>query len=150
MIYPYRCNSCGGTREVIQKVTEDRMIPECCGAPMLRVFTVPMIQIDYQVPFVSHIDGTVISSKSQQREHMIKHGVVLYDEFAADLPSKKAAVLEQAFAGLKDEINEAITKVEQGYEPARSMATEDVQGGIDVVKINDLPKELKNDALVEV
>ncbi len=152
MIYPYRCQTCGASREVWQRLKDYEAGPEIpdCHGKMQRVFTVPMVQTDYQAPFVSHIDGEVISSKSQQREHMAKHGVVLYDDFAADLPSKRAAVLEAGFAGLKDEINEAITMVEQGFVPPRAQATEDEVGGIDVVNVNDLPKELKNEATVEV
>lgn len=155
MIYPYKCPGCGATKDVWQRLSEyiaAPIIPRHCGVPSQRVFTVPMVAPDYQSSFVSHIDGTVISSRSQQREHMAKHGVVLYDEIAPDLPRMRASCIEAQFADLKDDINVAIDKVVQGYVPPQQMvdgSVEDIEG-IDVLATDALPKELKSDALVEV
>lgn len=115
---------------------------------MQRVYTVPMVAADYQ-PFVSHIDGTVINSRSQQREHMARHGVVLYDDFASELPAKRAAVEAAAIKDIKSDIHEAITKVVDGYVPDQSMAGED-KTGIDVLQTRALPKELKSEVTAEV
>lgn len=119
MIYPYKCPGCGASQDVWQKLSEycaSPIIPEHCGVRMNRVFTVPMVAPDY-APFISHLDGTVINSRSAQREHMLRHNVQLFDDVASDLPAKRAAVTAEHFAGLKDHINEAITMVEQGYVP---------------------------------
>lgn len=119
MIYPYKCSGCGATQDVWQKLSEycaSPLIPDHCGVKMDRVFTVPMVAPDY-APFISHLDGSVINSRSAQREHMLRHNVVLYDEVASDLPAKRAAVTAAHFADLKDDINEVITMVEQGYKP---------------------------------
>lgn len=115
---------------------------------MQRVFTVPMMAADYQ-PFISHLDGSVINSRSQQREHMAKHGVVLYDDFVSELPAKRAAVAAGMVAEVKQDIHDAMTKVGQGYKPERLMAGEDGTG-IDVTQVHALPQELKNEVTVEV
>lgn len=88
---------------------------------MHRHYTVPMVAPDY-APFVSHVDGTVINSRSAQREHMARHGLMLHDDVAADLPSKRRAVVEAGFATLRDDINEALVKAEQGYRPETDTA----------------------------
>lgn len=105
---------------------------------MHRHFTVPMVAPDY-APFVSHVDGSVINSRSAQREHMARHNLMLHDDVAADLPAKRRAVLEAGFAGLKDDINEAMIMVEQGYKPETAVAivtegaSADFSEGIDVL-----------------
>ena len=152
MIYPYKCAGCGATQDVHQRLAAyiaSPAVPMHCGSPMQRVFTVPMMAADYQTPFVSHIDGTVINSRSQQREHMARHGVVLYDDFVSELPAKRAAVQAEAVKDIKSDIDEAITKVVQGYVPEHMAATEDVNG-IDVLQTHALPKELKSEVTVEV
>lgn len=157
MIYPYKCSVCGATEEVWQRLADyvaSPHIPVCLKfhGKMRRVFTVPMVAPDLSSPFVSHIDGSVISSRAEQKEHMARHGVVLYDEIAPDLPRKRAEVISAQFTDLKSDINESINKVLQGYEPKQQMvdgSADDVDG-IDVLKTDALPKELKNDVLVEV
>jgi len=75
-----------------------------------------MMAADYE-PFVSQVDGSVISSRSQQKEHMARHGVVLYDDIASELPVKRQAVMEAHFNSLREDAREAIAKVDQGYVP---------------------------------
>lgn len=151
MIYPYKCPGCGATEDVHQRLADyvaSPRIPEHCGVAMNRVFTVPMMAADYQ-PFVSHIDGSIINSRSEQKEHMARHGVVLYDDFVSELPRKRAAVAAEAVAEIKQDIHDAMTKVGQGYEPIQTMAGEDGTG-IDVLNTHALPKELKSEVTVEV
>lgn len=115
---------------------------------MDRVFTVPMMQTDYE-PFVSPIDGTVINSRSAHRNHMKQHGVVLYDDIVSELPARRAAIEAARVADIKDDVNEAITKVAQGYKPERAMVTDDAHG-IDVLNTHALPKELRSEVAIEV
>lgn len=155
MIYPYKCPGCGATKEVWQRLSDYTLspnIPEHCGVKSQRVFTVPMVAPDLQSPFKSHIDGSMISSRAEQKEHMARHGVVLYDDIAPDLPRKRAEAVAAQFADVKEDINEAINKVVQGYEPAQLTVDGSVEdiSRIDVLKTDALPKELKSDALVEV
>jgi hypothetical protein len=100
---------------------------------MHRHYTPPMLAPDYQ-PFVSHVDGSVINSRSAHREHMARHNLVLHDDVAADLPAKRRAVIEAGFADIKDDVHEAIMKVEQGYKPEVAVATVTESDGIDVVE----------------
>lgn len=128
-IYPYKCEKCGREEEVVQSISSYSKAPlrPVCHGEMRRVFTVPMIAPDYQQPFVSHLDGSVISSRSEQHEHMKKHGVVLYDDIASDIPRRKEEVLKAALSGIKDDAAEAFLKVEQGYKPQIGMASGSVK-----------------------
>lgn len=119
-LYPYRCDGCGATDTVYQSIkgySQAPIKPECCGNSMVRVITVPMIATDIQVPFQSTIDGTIISSKSQQREHMVKHGVVPFDDMASDFTRNKKAIQVAAVSGLKEAVIEAVGRVEAGEKP---------------------------------
>lgn len=120
-IYPYKCLVCGREKEVYQSIasySEAPDVPECCHEkPMMRVMTAPMVAADFQASFVSPIDGTVIASRAQQREHMLKHGVVHYDEIAPDIARNKKAMQEKAKVGVKQDLVEAMHRVEAGYKP---------------------------------
>lgn len=124
MIYPYKCSKCGAVEDVWQSLSDycaAPRIPEHCDGKMDRVFTVPMVAPDY-VPFVSHVDGSVINSRSSHREHMARHGLMLHDDVQADLPAKRKAVTEAHFATLKEDIHEAVAMVQQGYKPEQAVA----------------------------
>lgn len=148
MIYPYKCPTCGAVKDVWQKLKEYEFspnIPWHCGVQSQRVFTVPMVAPDYQ-PFISHVDGTVINSRSEHREHMLRHNLVMLDEVLPDVARNKKATHEAGFATLKDDIFEAAQMVEQGYKPDRAEAKvegntpeEWIENGIDMV--SSLPPE---------
>lgn len=123
-LYPYRCKGCGHEEVVWQSISsycESPKIPQCtpgiCEGPMERVITVPMIKTDEITPFVSTIDGTTITSKSQQREHMEKHGVVLFDDIAPEIESKRKAREKAAVADIKNDIVESVHMLEAGHKP---------------------------------
>lgn len=80
---------------------------------------------------------------------MLKHGVALYDDIASDLPRRQQEKVAAQVAEIRADVNESITKVLQGYVPAQSEAGQD-QSGVDVVNTHALPKEAKNDAVVDV
>jgi hypothetical protein len=84
---------------------------------MARVITVPMVAQDLQSSYVSPIDGSVISSRSQQREHMVKHGVVHYQEIAPDIERNRKARQAAAVADIKDDLIDALHRVEAGQKP---------------------------------
>jgi hypothetical protein len=84
---------------------------------MVRVITLPMIKTDEITPFASTIDGTMITSKSQQREHMDKHGVVLFDDIAPDIENKRKAREKAAVADIKDDIVDSLHMLEAGHKP---------------------------------
>lgn len=120
-IYPYKCLECGRTEEVIQSIasySEAPKRPTCCfGAGMLRVITAPMTSVDLQSPYVSPIDGSVITSRAQQKEHMLKHGVVHFNEIAPDFERNRKARQAAMTADLKQDLVESMHRVEQGHKP---------------------------------
>lgn len=126
-IYPYKCEFCGKVEEVHQRISEyskNPITPSCDGRPMRRVITAPMVVPDYQ-PFQSHIDGTVINSRSEQREYMARNGLVVYDDaLASGVVDKKKEIAAQAVADIKTDLVESLHKVDAGYKPQLEMADE--------------------------
>lgn len=74
--YDAKCNACGNIEEYSASwVERTTATPICCSLPMLAMFPAPRLTSD--VPeYRSVIDGTRISTRSQHRDHMAKHGVV--------------------------------------------------------------------------
>lgn len=120
-IYPYRCLECGRTEEVVQSIasySKSPQRPQCCfHGDMIRVITAPMTAPDLQSSYVSPIDGSLISSRAQQREHMMRHGVVHYNEIAPDIDRNRKARQAAAVADIKDDLAEAFHRVEAGHKP---------------------------------
>ena len=122
-IYPYKCNECGREQEVVQSIasyTKAPSRPLCCDVQMSRVFTVPMVAPDtlWNKQFVSHVDGSVIASKSQLREHNARNGVVNYDDsMKSEIQQKRVEHARQAVADRKADIFEAVQRVEAGHVP---------------------------------
>jgi putative FmdB family regulatory protein len=119
-IYPYKCEFCGKTEEVHQRISDYSkapIVPPCCDGLMVRVITAPMVVPDYQ-PFQSHIDGTIINSRSAQREYMARNGLVVYDDaLASNVVTKKQEIAKQAVADIKQDLVESLHKVDAGYKP---------------------------------
>lgn len=118
-LYPYKCSECGAVEEVYQSISsysKRPKVPFCCNGKMTRHFTPVMVAGDI-VPYKSMIDGTVVNSRSAERHHMQKHGVVHTDEIMPDVVRNKKRMQESFKAGLKDDIADAILRVEQGQKP---------------------------------
>jgi NAD-dependent SIR2 family protein deacetylase len=120
-IYPYRCLECGKSEEVVQSISSysaSPQVPVCCfNAGMARVITAPMVSADLQSPYVSPLDGTLICSRQQQREHMVKHGVVHFNEIAPDFERNRIHRAKQAVADIKSDLIDAVHKVDAGHKP---------------------------------
>lgn len=121
-IYPYKCSQCGSAREVVQSIAsycKSPIRPECCARTMDRVISVPMIAPDTFAmnSFVSHVDGSVITSRSQLKEHNIRNGVVAYDEVQGEAKMKRAEQAKAIAVERKADIIEAVKMADAGYVP---------------------------------
>lgn len=120
-IYTYRCMQCDRKAEVIQSIRsycEAPQIPLCHG-PMERYLTKPLVTFD-TAPWASYkspIDGSVITSRREQNEHMARHGVVLLDDIKPDIERNRKHLEKTRAAQLKNDVIEAVKKVEAGYKP---------------------------------
>lgn len=74
-IYVMGC-ACGHTEEIVRTIARmDENLPEHCGTTMQRRIVAPMVAADIQ-PYRSMCDGSMITSRSQHREHLRRHGVI--------------------------------------------------------------------------
>lgn len=118
-IYPYKCSVCEKVDEVVQSISsycESPNVPECCGFKMERMLTRPLIAFDF-APWKavkSSIDGSVLDSRSKQKEHMAKHGVVLYDDLAPDFERNRQDKISAQRKQVKADIVEAVQRLESG------------------------------------
>ena len=128
-IYTYRCPVCDRREEVVQSIAsycERPDVPSCPGAsntmphgPMERYLTPTLFTCDATnfPAFKSTIDGEVISSRSQQKEHMSKHGVVLFDDMKGEFEQKRKEIQKSFTADLKTDLVESIHKLDAGHKP---------------------------------
>lgn len=75
-IYTMQCQCCEHRQDIyrtIAKMNDD--LPVHCEQPMQRAIVAPMVAADIQ-PYRSMCDGTMITSRSQHREHLRRHGVI--------------------------------------------------------------------------
>lgn len=74
-IYVMGCQ-CGHKEEIYRSIARiDEDLPMHCGFPMQRQIVAPMVAADIQ-PYRSMCDGSMITSRSQHREHLRRHGVI--------------------------------------------------------------------------
>lgn len=75
-IYAMKCHSCGKEEDIFRSISKmNDNLPNCCGIQMQRMIVAPMVSADIQ-PYKSMCDGTWITSRSEHREHLKKHGVI--------------------------------------------------------------------------
>ena len=74
-IYAVHCNQCGKDDDIYRTVAKYDDLPECCGQRMERIICAPQVIADID-PYISQIDGSVITSRSKHREHLQAHGCV--------------------------------------------------------------------------
>ena len=74
-IYSAHCNQCGKDEDFYRTGANYKDIPFCCGEQMERRICAPQVIKDID-PYVSMIDGSLITSRSQHREHLKANGCI--------------------------------------------------------------------------
>lgn len=74
-IYAVHCNQCGKDEDIYRTVANYNDLPDCCGHRMERRICAPQVLNDID-PYISQIDGSLITSRSQHREHLKAHGCI--------------------------------------------------------------------------
>ena len=74
-IYAVHCNQCGKDDDIYRTVAKYDDLPDCCGQRMERIICAPQVIADID-PYISQIDGSLITSRSKHREHLQAHGCV--------------------------------------------------------------------------
>lgn len=107
-IYPCKCEECGHYEEVVRAVAECRDLPEHCGAQMRRVYT-PLPVMEDMKPYRSPLDGSIVSSRAEHRNHMRKHDVIEVGNEKLTRPMQKP----YDSGNLKQDIARAIEETSQ-------------------------------------
>lgn len=136
MIYPYKCPACNTRATRTCRLAEYEAYPtfRCeCGAQMERIITAPRLLANTKPfeAFKSPVDGTIITCERELREHNKRNNVVNihegYDEAAVNNFVNKdfnAELDKERQADLKDDMKEAVVKLEQGYKPQTAQESE--------------------------
>jgi hypothetical protein len=102
-IYATKCAVCGHAQDVYLPVARYKELPDHCGQMVERVITAPYVTPDL-APFRSPVNGEVINSRSDRREHMKRHNLV----DANDLPQQRTY---QGDHNVKPELVQAVKQV---------------------------------------
>jgi putative FmdB family regulatory protein len=75
-LYDYRCATCGTVAEEYRRM-DDRHQPKACacGGEAEFCFSPPHVVSDIE-PYQSMADGSMITSRSQHRDHLKRHNVI--------------------------------------------------------------------------
>ena len=88
-VYVHKCDKCHEVKEDFRKVADyDRNFPECCGDPMPRVLCAPAVMTDLE-PYRSPVDGTIINSRSDHRNHLRQHKLIEVGNEKLNKPATK-------------------------------------------------------------
>jgi len=74
-LYDVECHKCGSVQEIFRKYEDYDDLPECCGERTTRKFCAPRVMSDIQ-PYFSQATGTMITSRSQHRNHLKDNGLI--------------------------------------------------------------------------
>ena len=99
-IYAIQCLKCGKKDEIFRSVSEYDNLPNCCETKMERKISPAMVMDDIQ-PYKSMINGQMIMSRSQHRNHLKEHGCI---EIGNEKQTVKPVTPP---AGLKDKVIKA-------------------------------------------
>lgn len=115
-IYTYRCPLCTTETDEFRTVAKRNDVPRCvkctavqtCRSPMERVVSAPMVVSDMQ-PYRSMIDGRMITSRSQHRDHLKSHGCIeIGNETKYLKPKEKIDLTSESRAARKQKIIEQV------------------------------------------
>jgi predicted nucleic acid-binding Zn ribbon protein len=82
-IYPFRCPTCEATRDEFKHVDErDANPPACCGAPMARQLTAPMVSVPANCAYKCPVTGQVVTSYRQRANIMAEHRLTDANDFS--------------------------------------------------------------------
>jgi hypothetical protein len=124
--YTAKCDECGQVADYVRRVADRESTPECCGRPMWRTLTAPMIQgsscedVSYKCPMT----GEVVKSLRRRQYLMEANNVVdsrdLYDSWKKKIASDKQEKAD--LAAFNASIPEAVKKAAMDTAPAAPAA----------------------------
>ena len=109
-IYAVHCNQCGKDEDIYRTIANYNDLPECCGQRMDRIICAPQVIKDID-PYVSQIDGSVITSRSQHRDHLKAHGCVEVGNEKMDPRKESWIEKKEQKAALRQEIAARIDSI---------------------------------------
>lgn len=127
--YESACVPCNGIISYVRKVDDRNDVPLCpnCGGTTERIIhTAPkgFVKGKFE-PFISNVDGSLISSEQSMREHNARNGVVNMADGYDTATIMKGDYLKPDASpkpeDIKKDIAEATYMVEQGYKPVKEV-----------------------------
>lgn len=115
-LYTYRCPLCATETDEFRTVAKRNDVPRCIShsgrvpesVEMERVVSAPMVVSDMQ-PYKSMIDGRMITSRSQHRDHLKAHGCIeVGNETKYLKPKEKIDLTPESKAARKQKIIEQV------------------------------------------
>ena len=103
-VYVHKCKKCGEVKEAFRRVTEyNKNFPVCCGEEMPKVICAPSVITDLE-PYRSPVDGSIINSRSDHRNHLREHKLIEVGNEKLTKPATKGIEPE----GIAEDIQRAM------------------------------------------
>lgn len=115
-LYATLCADCGRRQDVFRTIAGRNALPPCaCGGVLSRVLTAPAVSTDIE-PYISPATGKLISSRSEQREDLVRTGHFLHEPgVEKDVERNRAYTMEKAFEPVARAVDEKVAQlVSQG------------------------------------
>ena len=108
-LYDYSCASCGAVREEFRRSGDRHDKLACpCGGEAEYCFAPPRVQSDIE-GYQSMADGSWISSRSQHRDHLKRHGCIEVGNERS--PMKREVTVPRA--SIREEIKRTVDRMKQ-------------------------------------
>lgn len=124
-VYDSKCRNCGALGQYISVVEERYSLPPChkCGGERSKIIlTAPkgFVKGNF-APFKSTVDGSIIATERDLKEHNRRNNVVNVADGYSDEAVRKGNIVPKKEAvdkkDLANDIGESIHKLKQGYVP---------------------------------
>jgi hypothetical protein len=94
-IYRTRCTACSVVDSIYRRIADRNLLPACfCGGQLVREIEAPAVQADIPT-YLSPITGKPISSRSQRRDDLARHGKIEWEPGIHQQIARRRADLQE-------------------------------------------------------
>jgi len=110
-MYRVKCPVCFSQKDIFLKMSEYDELPSHCGKKVERVICAPAIHTDI-TPYISPGTGKEVSSRSQQREDLLKSNAIMAEPgIEKDVARWKEEKREKTFAPVAEAVDNAVKQL---------------------------------------
>ena len=110
-MYRIKCPQCLSQKDIFLKMSEYDNLPEHCGGKTERVICAPAVHTDI-TPYISPGTGKEVSSRSQQREDLLKSNAFIAEPgVTQDIARWKQEKADKSFAPIETAVDNTVRQL---------------------------------------